>query len=137
MVDPELVRKKLQKLDEYLGILREAQRYSREQFESSAERYGSVERFLHLAIEVLNDLGNHVIADEGLGRVEAYRDIPRLLAENARIDTELRDNWLGMIGFRNVLVHDYAEIDRGIVFDVLQSRLEDLVLLRDAFAKLL
>jgi uncharacterized protein YutE (UPF0331/DUF86 family) len=30
----------------------------------------SAERFLHLAIEALLDMGNHVIADEGLGVVD-------------------------------------------------------------------
>jgi hypothetical protein len=31
-----------------------------------------------------------------------------------------------MIGFRNTLVHDYIEINRGIVFEVLHNGLSDL-----------
>ena len=42
-----------------------------------------------------------------------------------------------MIGFRNVLVHEYLDIDRGIVYDVLQNRLGDIEGLRRVFAQFL
>ena len=42
-----------------------------------------------------------------------------------------------MIGFRNTLVHEYVDIDRGIVYEVLQHGLEDLVALRRVFAQFL
>ena len=42
-----------------------------------------------------------------------------------------------MIGFRNVLVHEYLDIDRMIVYDVLQNRLGDLEALRRVFARFL
>ena len=31
-----------------------------------------------------------------------------------------------MVGFRNVLAHDYEDIDYGIVFNVLQQGLKDI-----------
>jgi uncharacterized protein YutE (UPF0331/DUF86 family) len=40
-----------------------------------------------------------------------------------------------MIGFRNVLVHQYADIDRQIVYDVLQNQLEAFATLRRFFAQ--
>lgn len=61
MVRPEIIRKRLNKLDEYLAILQNARRYSWEEFVGDPERYGSVERFLHLSLETLQDMGNHVI----------------------------------------------------------------------------
>lgn len=42
-----------------------------------------------------------------------------------------------MIGFRNVLVHGYVDIDRAVVYDVLQHRLGDLEALRRVFAQFL
>lgn len=42
-----------------------------------------------------------------------------------------------MIGFRNTLVHEYIEIDRKIVYEVLQNDLEDLVASRKVFAAFL
>ena len=42
-----------------------------------------------------------------------------------------------MIGFRNVLVHDYLDVDRRLVYEVMQQRLGDFEALRRVFAALL
>jgi uncharacterized protein YutE (UPF0331/DUF86 family) len=137
MVRPEVIRKRLNKLDEYLEILRGMRRYSLDDFLAAPERYGSAERFLQLAIEALTDLGNHVIADLRLGTVDTYADVPTILANSGYVDVELRDTWLKIVGFRNVLVHDYADLDRRLVYDVLTNRLGDLEALRKVFAQFL
>lgn len=137
MVKPEVIRKRLQKLDEYLTILRGLQRYDLETFLQDPERYGSAERFLQLAIETLMDVGNHVIAELQLGTVDHYRDIPALLAERDYLDETLKKKWIRMIGFRNILVHDYLDVDRQIVYQVLHEDLENLEALRRVFAQLL
>ncbi len=46
MIRPEIIRRRLEKLDEYLAILRQLQRYSYDEFAANPERYGSAERFL-------------------------------------------------------------------------------------------
>jgi uncharacterized protein YutE (UPF0331/DUF86 family) len=137
VIRAEVVRKRLNKLDEYLAILRGLQKYSFEEFVHDPEHYGSVERFLQLAIEVVIDLGNHVVAGLGLGVVNWYSDIPALLAGHGTIDADLERRWVRMIGFRNALVHDYVDIDREIVYEVLQHRLGDLEALRRVFAQFL
>ncbi len=137
MVRREVLLRRLQKLDEYLQILRQLQHYSRDEFLASPERYGSAERFLQLAIETLTDIGNHVIADLNLGVVDWYSDVPRLLHEAGYIDENLRATWTRMIGFRNILVHDYLNVDRGIVYQVLHENLEDFEALKQAFIQLL
>jgi uncharacterized protein YutE (UPF0331/DUF86 family) len=137
LVRPEVIRKRLNKLDEYLSILHSLQKYSFSEFIEDPEHYGSAERFLQLAIEAITDLGNHVVADLRLGVVNWYSDIPTILAENEYIDAELRERWIQIIGFRNVLVHDYLEVDRKIVYEILQHRLDDLEMLRRVFAQFL
>lgn len=137
MVRAEVIRKRLAKLDEYLEVLRTQQRYSYEELAADPERYGSAERFLQLAVEVLTDLGGHVVADEGLGVVDWHSDIPAALCEHGYIGAGLRERWVRMIGFRNVLVHAYLDIDLRIVYDVLQNGLTDLEALRQVFARML
>jgi uncharacterized protein YutE (UPF0331/DUF86 family) len=137
VVRPEVIRKRLNKLDEYLSILHGLQKYSLSEFLEDPEHYGSAERFLQLAIEAITDLGNHVVADLKLGVVNWYSDIPTILAENEYIDPELKERWIQIIGFRNVLVHDYLDIDRKIVYEALQHRLDDLERLRKVFAQFL
>lgn len=137
MGNPEVLRRRLDQLQEYLTYLRRAQQYSRSAFLEDPERYASVERFLHLSIEAVNDMGSHVVADEGLGTVERAQDLPDIFQNEGYIDDDLRDVWADMIGFRNVLVHEYLEIDREIVYDVLQSQLDDIERLRSVFAQFL
>lgn len=134
MVRVEIIRKRLNKLDEYLFILSKIKRYSYEDFISDPEHYGSAERFLHLSIEAIIDMGNHIIADQELGVVNCYADIPSLFEEKGYIDRAIKEQWICMIGFRNTLVHDYTDIDRRIVYDILQNNLTDLDRLKKVFA---
>ncbi len=137
MVRAEIIRKRLNKLDEYVAILKSSQRYSYEEFMADPERYGSTERFLHLAIEAITDMGNHVIADLELGVVNSYSDIPALIARKGYLSRSLEEKWIRMIGFRNTLVHEYIDIDRKIVYDVLQNNISDLEELKKVFAQFL
>jgi uncharacterized protein YutE (UPF0331/DUF86 family) len=67
MVRPEVIQKRLEKVEEYLAILEKIRKYSKEEFLADPERYGSAERFLQLTIEALDDIGNHLVADLELG----------------------------------------------------------------------
>jgi uncharacterized protein YutE (UPF0331/DUF86 family) len=137
MVRAEVIRKRLKKLDEYLEILNDLKKYSLEEFLSTPEYYGSIERFLQLAIETTVDIGNHIIADLGLGEVNWYSDIAAILEEKNFISIDLREKWIRMVGFRNILVHDYLEVDRKIVYEVLHTGLGDLEELKKVFATFL
>ena len=137
MVRTEVLRRRLERLEEYIAILERLADYDEETFVADPERYGSAERFLQLAIESLMDMGSHVIADEGWGSVNQGRDIPRIFREQGLIDEALEERWIRMIGFRNLLVHEYMEIDRRRVYEVLRHGLEDLRRLARVFARLL
>lgn len=137
MVKPDVIKKRISSLEEYLEILRGLQKYSLEEFLANPEHYGSAERFLQLAIETTTDIGNHIISSLKLGEVNWYSDVAVLLEEKKYITPELREKWIRMIGFRNILVHDYLDVDRKIVHSVLQNGLVDLEELKKSFAKFL
>lgn len=137
MVEKEILRRRLNKLEEYLAYLREAQTYSETEFTSEPEKFGSVERFLHLSVEAVNAMASHIVADRTLGTVERAQDLPKIFAEQDLIDSALEETSAGMIGFRNVLVHDYVDIDRSKVYDILQDRLSDIERLQSLFAEFL
>lgn len=137
MVRVEVIRKRIEKLEEYIEILHGFQKYSLDEFLENPEHYGSAERFLQLAIETTTDIGNHIISSLGLGEVNWYSDIAGIIEEKGYINSDLRERWIKMIGFRNILVHDYLEVDRKIVYDVLLNRLKDLEDLKKAFAAFL
>ena len=137
MVKPEVIRRRLARFNEYLGILERYHTYDLATFLGDPEHYASAERFLQLAIESTLDIGSHIVAEENLGPVEYSRDIPRCFREHGLIDEAFEQQWIRMIGFRNILVHEYAELDRSIVYEVATERLSDLRALEPVFGKFL
>lgn len=137
MVKAELIQRRISKLEEFIQYLLQIQQYDYKSFMKKPEIFGSAERFLHMAIESLIDMGNHVIADMNLGEVGYYSDIPLILMNKGYLNEDQKNNFIKMIGFRNTLVHEYIDIDRKIVYDILKNHLEDIKDLEKVFAQFL
>ncbi len=137
MVKKEIVLERAQKCNEYLEQLADIVKdLEFEEFNNDPLLYGSAERFLHLSIEALIDIGNHIISDDDLGRVDVYKDIAIILAENDYLDEEKKDLFIKVIAFRNILVHDYLDLDRDIIFNLLKNNLNDIRGILKSYLKL-
>lgn len=77
------------------------------------------------AIEACVDVAQHICATGGWGPPADNGDAIRLLGEHGILTAELAVSMRKAVGFRNVLVHDYIEVDDSIVIDRLKS-LSDL-----------
>lgn len=127
MVKREVIQKRLEKSREYLTFLNNIKNsYNIEEFRENKMVYGSSERFLHLTIEALLDMGNHLISDQDLGNIDSYRDIPIILHQNEFINSDQKDIFIKIIGFRNILVHDYLDINKETVYKIITENLSDL-----------
>ena len=85
MVRHEVIRRRLNKLDAYLDILESLRSYTFDRFENDPLVHGAAERYLHMSIEAINDMGNHIVADDELGVINQYSDIPDVLHKKGRI----------------------------------------------------
>ena len=101
MVKKDVVASRLQRLQEYLGTLRVVQKIELQKFKKDPFVHGTAERYLHLTIECLLDIGNHVIADRGYRKPETYSEILEILAEEGVVSLELSSRMAGMAAFRN------------------------------------
>jgi uncharacterized protein YutE (UPF0331/DUF86 family) len=54
------------------------------------------------------------------------REIFQTLGRRGIVDAALAERLARMVGFRNILVHNYVEFDVHLLQEVLQSRLADL-----------
>ncbi len=124
---PDVIRKRIRLLEGYLKKLRRIRgSVDRDAFLKDGDRQDIVDRNLQLAIESVLDIGQHIIASSGWEPAEEYADVFEILERHGVMSKELLSRVQGMAGFRNLLVHEYVEIDHGQVFDVLDSDLVDL-----------
>ncbi|GAB6943760.1 hypothetical protein JCM14467A_05420 [Vulcanisaeta sp. JCM 14467] len=82
---------------------------------------GAVERYLHLAVESLIDVGMRLCSILNLGKPERYRDVARIMVNAGIFDSEIGRLFEMWIGFMNVLVHGYAVIDPERLFEALNE----------------
>jgi len=137
MVKREIIIERSQKCNEYLNQLEDiVEGLDFEEFDNNPLLYGSAERFLHLSIEALIDIGNHIISDDNLGRVDVYKDIAIIMAENGYLSEEEKNLFIRIIAFRNILVHDYMDLDRDVIFNLLKNNLTDIRGILKSYLKL-
>lgn len=82
---------------------------------------------LQRACEAVLDLAMYIVSNRKLGLPQNKREAFKLLEENKIIDSKLCKSMQNMVGFRNIAVHDYKEIDEEILKDVIENNLIDLV----------
>ena len=108
MIDKKLVRKKLSELENYILTLERLKAYPIAELQKSREKLWSVEHGLQLAIQLVIDTGNHILAAIGEQEIEDYVDVIDKLGERGIIPLEFAQTIRGMAGFRNILIHEYA-----------------------------
>jgi len=136
MVDRDLVLRKAADLDLYLEQLTPYASLEIEAYKADWRTQRIVERTLHLAIELCLDLADHVVADRRLRVPESGADAFRVLSEGSLLPDDLGRALGQMVGFRNILVHDYARLDPAIVLKVLRTDVQDLRRFRDFVVQL-
>jgi uncharacterized protein YutE (UPF0331/DUF86 family) len=138
MVDREIFSRRLEALRGYSSKLAAFREVSEAEFIREPAIHDLAERYLHLAVEAALDLANHWISDQGLPTPDANRDTFTILERAGELDPGLAERLRGWAGFRNILVHEYLDIDHAIAYRAIRSELSDLDRLGEwATAKLL
>jgi uncharacterized protein YutE (UPF0331/DUF86 family) len=86
----------------------------------------AAERGLHVAAEAIFDIGHHLLAGRGRPVPSTYREIVPALVREGILEAALGSRLEGMAGLRNILVHDYVDIDPTRVWQTLDDHVDDL-----------
>lgn len=81
-----------------------------------ALRYGFLE-----TIQIVIDVSCHLIAKYNLGNPASYSECIDLLKKYEYIDEHLADKLYGMIGLRNILVHEYILVEADKLYNLLDN----------------
>ncbi len=125
------ISNKLERLADYVQKLEGLKKLSLTELRNKPIKRAATERFFQMAIESVIDISSMIISHENLEKPDEYRKTITLLADAGILDEKFAENFSQIAGFRNILVHQYADVDLDTLYQFLQSRLKDF----DVFAK--
>lgn len=130
MVNDEIILRKTQKLKEYTNELRQAKDITWEKYQRNIRDRAFVERYIHIAIQTVFDIANHIISYEEWKEPDTYRETFSILASHGVLPDEKVTDYQNMASFRNMLVHHYESVENEVVFGIFKNRLGDFDLFR-------
>ncbi len=132
MVKTSVLYKKISHIRHNLDRLVAKSTMSEKDFLKNEDAQESVLLNLQQAIQGCIDIGSHIISGEGWGAPGSISDIFYRLEEHGIIKPDLVETIIPMAGFRNLIVHQYQDVDFKIVYQLYQNRLHDIEAFLDA-----
>ena len=120
VLDTTVLQSRLNRLDRCVRRLEQIKATGKEAFLSSEDLQDVAERNLEIAIQCCLDIGSHIIASLGLRSPESYVGVLRELGHGGAFPADFARRIEGMAGMRNILVHDYLEVDPERIYEVLE-----------------
>ncbi|RLB25055.1 MAG: hypothetical protein DRG66_08420 [Deltaproteobacteria bacterium] len=126
MIDRDVILTKAYKVEHHLCRIKEKREISLDKFLDDLDCQESILFNLQMAFQNCIDLAAHIISDEELGIVGSTNEMFYILKENGYIDRGLSENMVAAVGFRNLIVHEYGQIDLKQVYHIAHHNIDDL-----------
>lgn len=120
-VDSQSIESKLEKLEEINKYLKKYQEISQDDFLVDFTVNAATMHYIVQGIEIVVDIGNHLLKEKYHVNSKNYREVIENLGEYEIVPEKLAEENTEMAGFRNVVVHDYEDIDMERVYKSLQE----------------
>lgn len=124
-MSPEVLNKKLSLMTTYLNDLMP---YKDISFENFMERHYEIERLIELLVMTASDIVFHLISAKGEPAPTSYKAAFLRAGEMGIITEDLSRNLALSAGLRNILVHEYEEIDYSLVHKSIPIAIRDFTI---------
>ena len=131
-MSPEVLSNKLAALSGYLSDLR---RFKDVSFDAFMERHYEIERILELLIMTASDIVFHQLSSAGEPPSVSYRAAFLRAGELGIISPELSGKLALSAGMRNILAHEYEDIDYRIVHACIPAAAGDFAALIEELSR--
>jgi uncharacterized protein YutE (UPF0331/DUF86 family) len=131
MIDKLSIDNKLGDLIKNVSILEGLKNISIHDLKKSPKDQWSIFYGLQISIQIVIDIGNHILAELKESRIEEYADVIDKLGERQIIPEDFARRIRGITGLRNLLVHEYGVIRIEKIYDMLQNNLSDFTEFHD------
>jgi uncharacterized protein YutE (UPF0331/DUF86 family) len=124
----DVIRRKLKELESNLIFLKQASLdLNKVNLKEDMIRYWGIERGIQICIECVIDIGNILISVTDNDKPSTYKETMLTLSRLDVIPEDFSQRLRKMVGFRNILVHDYTKIDEDIIVHTLNNELDDFI----------
>lgn len=138
MVDSSVILKRIGRIRKCVATLETIRRtHSKQQFLADEMIQAAAERNIQVAIQSVLDICNHVVADMKLEVPDEEKQAFQILASHKVLPRRLAKTLTEMTGMRNVLVHEYLEVDHKRLYATISDDLIDFEKLINAILKLI
>jgi len=129
MIRVEFIRRKLHLISEDLSMLLQFKDETLESLTGNDVHLAAVERIVERIVMRAVDVNEHLISELAIGKERgtrlAYKDTFLMLIELGVYPKDFAEQIAMSAGLRNILVHDYNDIDRKILHGSIRDCLKD------------
>jgi len=126
MVNPGIILKRVEQIEKHLERMRSFASLSHEAFLDNSVAQDVVEYNLFQMVNHLIDIFQHTVVDEGYGFPETAYEAAEILFKKGILSPEDVMLFKQIIGFRNMVGHDYINIDKEVVYQILTHGEKDI-----------
>lgn len=126
MVDQNIIVKKINAIKHNMKRIEKYSNVSLKQFLHDDDIKDIVTHNLFILLQHIIDIGTHIISDENMGEPVFVSDIADILAKENVLDENLDRPMKSMIGLRNIIAHEYGDLDFKIIHRIITSSLKDV-----------
>ncbi len=126
MVNIEVIKQRLNQLSTSLNKIERFKEISLEEFLKDDIIQDVVEYNLFIAINMMIDIATHIVVDNNMGSPETLGEAFNILNKEKCLNDEETKVYRNMVGLRNILSHEYINIDKKIIYSILKNNLIDI-----------
>ena len=126
MIDKNVILDKASRIERHLKRIEKKRDITINEFLDNIDIQDILLFNLQVAIQSTIDMASHIIAEEEMGVAGSTSEIFYLLQENGCIGADLTEKIIRAVGFRNLLVHEYGNLDLKKVYKIFQDDIDDL-----------
>ena len=115
------IEQRLERLKKSLTKLEPLREKNKDEFFQDDYLQDIVERNLEVAIQSCIDIANRIISLDGLEKPKDYYGAIIILGKENILPFDFAQNFAPIAGFRNILIHEYLDIDWDEVYNNLKN----------------
>jgi uncharacterized protein YutE (UPF0331/DUF86 family) len=136
-MDRDIIMRKLDSLTRCVGRIEQKRPHTLEQLIDDIDIQDILSINLERAVQVSVDIGAHLIAGLSVPPPKTMGEVFAILVDEKMIPEDTGIALRKAVGFRNLSVHAYDQVDWKRVFDIVHVHLDNFRKFADAIAKIM